>query len=88
MNIGAGQEAHASEHDGNMCDGNNDRDKSRSFTAKLLGPLRIPCKIFQTDSRPGILNRLGEVLQHKWGLQELLCFDAEPSHLNGAGIAW
>lgn len=69
-------------------DGTDERDESRAFATKLLGPLRVPCKILLTDSRPRVLNRLDEVLQHEWGLQKLFCFDAEPSHLSCAGIAW
>lgn len=88
MNGDAGQKADSSDRDKDASDRIDGGDESCAFATKLLGPLRVPCKILLTDSRPGVLNRLDEVLQHEWGLQKLLSFDAKPSHLNCTGIAW
>lgn len=88
MDGGAGQEANSDDRDGDASDKITTGYESSAFATELLGPLRVAGKIFLTDSRPGILNRLDEVLQQKWGLQKVLCFDVEPSHLSCTGIAW
>ena len=88
MDGGAGQEADSDDRDRDASDKITTKYGSSAFATEFLGPLRVAVEIFLTDSRPGILNRLDEVLQHKWGLQKLLCFDVKPSHLNCTGIAW
>lgn len=61
--------------------------KLGSFAAEFLCPFRVSCQILVADRRSGVPDGLNEVLQNKWRLKELLCFYAEPGHLDRTGIA-
>ena len=60
---------------------------SSSFASKVSGPIGILLEVLLADCWSGITDGLDKILQHKWWLEELICFDIDPCHFHRALVA-